>query len=1042
MASIKQGPGITLKITRYIILMFHLLMVFFFSGFADQASAMSQEEAEKISLPMEEKPFTAPSRRIDDILNVLDQPGQFDSKVTERLKTEMSALPPDNLSDDAKFRFYQKRAFAAFDMGHTKQALEDFRNAQKYERKNPDLLHFLAIAEKSNGNFQQSIDLFKQVVQLTNNTKPSTGSYQELVDAYILMGDIETAEKIVQESRVDYNHFRKKGLGITSQMHRIMANISTAKGRYREAEAHLRKALYLQNLPGQKEVHPRPSITARILLSRNLIIQGRYLEGEVEARQTIKEALGLGGIKSELTARTVQNLAVAMIAQGRLNEAEQLNQTAIRILESSGIPDDSNALCTARMFLGNVLSRKGNFTGAMKVYDAAREGMKENRYLYETRFIQNEDLIISLLKTGRWDEALKIISQVYERYKKSFGEKHFRTILMVALRAMAYSGTGNYKEAFRDFSATAPVLMEQGGKREAMNRITRIILDAYADFLAAIYGMPKEKELGVPASEEAFRVISYLGSQKTQTALGESSARAAAAYDPGLSDLVRREQDTRKQITALQDIFSNAIMARPDQQDQQALKTLKNTIDSLSQANTAVITEINKRFPKYADFINPQPVTIATVQKTLRPGEALISIYTGEEKTYIWAVPSQGESGFSVIPLGGKDLTTMVTQLRKALDPDPAPTTMEEVPEFDLNQAYHLYNRLLAPVESAWIKAQNLLVTVTGPLGQLPLSVLPTKPVQLKKEKGDLFAEYREVPWLIRQASVTMIPSANALMTLRSLPAGDPLRKNFVGFGDPIFNKEQMTPDFSERQLASRGAKVQLRAVRNLEKGNLDNNQILSAQLGKLNRLPDTADELKSIAQALRADITNDVFLGKNCSKHRLMSMNLSNRKVIAFATHGLVPGDLDGLDQPALALSTPEITGFKEDGLLTMDEILQLKLNADWVVLSACNTGAAEGQGAEAASGLGKAFFYAGTRALLLTMWPVETTSARKLATGIFQSQEENKTLSRAQALRKSMLNLIDQETLKDASTGKTIATYAHPLFWAPFIISGDGGK
>ena len=170
--------------------------------------------------------------------------------------------------------------------------------------------------------------------------------------------------------------------------------------------------------------------------------------------------------------------------------------------------------------------------------------------------------------------------------------------------------------------------------------------------------------------------------------------------------------------------------------------------------------------------------------------------------------------------------------------------------------------------------------------------------------------------------------------------------------------------------------------------------------------------------------------------------MNMSDRKVIAFATHALVPGDLDGLDQPALALSSPVVTGDKEDGLLKMDEILRLKLSADWVVLSACNTGAAEGQGAEAVSGLGRAFFYAGTRSLLASMWPVETTSARKLVSGIFQFQEDDKTLSRAQILRKSILNLIDWDALTDAATGKIAASYGHPIFWAPFVIVGDPGK
>ena len=114
--------------------------------------------------------------------------------------------------------------------------------------------------------------------------------------------------------------------------------------------------------------------------------------------------------------------------------------------------------------------------------------------------------------------------------------------------------------------------------------------------------------------------------------------------------------------------------------------------------------------------------------------------------------------------------------------------------------------------------------------------------------------------------------------------------------------------------------------------------------------------------------------------------------------------------------------------------------MNADWIVLSACNTGAAEGAGSEAASGLGRAFFYAGARAILVSMWPVETTSAAKLTTAIFRKQKEDRVLSRAGAVRASMLELINSRGMVDAKTGKTVASYAHPLFWAPFITVGDG--
>jgi CHAT domain-containing protein len=158
------------------------------------------------------------------------------------------------------------------------------------------------------------------------------------------------------------------------------------------------------------------------------------------------------------------------------------------------------------------------------------------------------------------------------------------------------------------------------------------------------------------------------------------------------------------------------------------------------------------------------------------------------------------------------------------------------------------------------------------------------------------------------------------------------------------------------------------------------------------------------------------------------------------FATHGLVPGDLNGLTQPALALSAPNVAGTGGDGLLTMERILGLKLDADWVVLSACNTAAGDGAGAEAVSGLGRAFFYAGARALLVTNWPVETGSARLLTTDTFKRQAADPSLPRAEALRQAMLAMIDGPGVVDGA-GRAVFSYAHPIFWAPFSLVGDGG-
>jgi CHAT domain-containing protein len=168
--------------------------------------------------------------------------------------------------------------------------------------------------------------------------------------------------------------------------------------------------------------------------------------------------------------------------------------------------------------------------------------------------------------------------------------------------------------------------------------------------------------------------------------------------------------------------------------------------------------------------------------------------------------------------------------------------------------------------------------------------------------------------------------------------------------------------------------------------------------------------------------------------------MDLSRFRIVAFATHGLIPGDLEGLTQPALALTAPEVAGVSGDGLLTVEKVLPLKLDADWVVLSACNTAAGAGAGAEAFSGLGRAFFYAGTRALLVTNWSVHSASARELISELFRRQSADRALPRAEALRQAMMSMLEGPGFVNAS-GKTLFTYAHPFFWAPYSIIGDGG-
>lgn len=200
----------------------------------------------------------------------------------------------------------------------------------------------------------------------------------------------------------------------------------------------------------------------------------------------------------------------------------------------------------------------------------------------------------------------------------------------------------------------------------------------------------------------------------------------------------------------------------------------------------------------------------------------------------------------------------------------------------------------------------------------------------------------------------------------------------------------------------------------------------------RLEPLPATRDELMALAKLLKAG-ENSLFFGEKATESAVKTTDLSRYRIVAFATHGLLAGE-SGLAEPALVLTPSNTETNIDDGLLTASEIANLKLDADWVILSACNTAGPEGRpGAEGLSGLAKAFFYAGSRSLMVSHWYVESDSTVLLTTRAIQEFSEDPTIGRAEALRRAMQVLMK---------GDSKPEYAHPFFWAPFVIVGEGGK
>jgi CHAT domain-containing protein len=345
---------------------------------------------------------------------------------------------------------------------------------------------------------------------------------------------------------------------------------------------------------------------------------------------------------------------------------------------------------------------------------------------------------------------------------------------------------------------------------------------------------------------------------------------------------------------------------------------------------------------------------------------------------------------------------------------------------FDLALAHELYGTLIGPVEALIRDKRHLIVVPSGALTALPFHLLVTeKPavaVPQVKTPRDL-ATYRDAAWLLRRHAVSVLPSVASLKALRMFARKEQGAKSLIGFGDPIFNAEEE----SRTGAQDNRSVVVTRSYTEFWKGQGADRAVLSKAL---QRLPETAAELQAVAKNLRAP-PSSIHLRQAASEATVKRAALSDYRVVYFATHGLVAGEVKGLAEPSLALTLPKQPSDTDDGLLTASEVAQLKLNADWVVLSACNTIAGDKPGAEALSGLARAFFYAGARALLVSHWAVESNAAMRLTTSTFDVMKSDPTLGRAEALRRAMLAYLDDPADPHS---------AYPAYWAPFVVVGEG--
>lgn len=568
----------------------------------------------------------------------------------------------------------------------------------------------------------------------------------------------------------------------------------------------------------------------------------------------------------------------------------------------------------------------------------------------------------------------------------------------------------------------------------------RRYLNAHLNALGGIVREAKEP-LG-PIVGEAFTVAQWATQSSAASALQQMSARVSVG-DSALAKLVRQQQDLTSVRRAQDKLLTEA---RAGAGNTTVVAELNRKLQGIDTQLASVTVQIEKEFPSYSSLTSAAPLEIPQLQGLLATDEAMVFFLSRKYTTEIFVVTRERRYWLNA-GLDEATLTKKITEFRRGLDVNELQRSIEtsgKTDLFDLDHAHELYSLLFGKTEDLIKSKPNLFIVATGSLTAVPFHLLVTdKPVAA----GAGAARYRDAAWLLKRYAVTMLPSVGSLKALRVYARSDRAPKPMIGFGDPVFSPEPLPVAITQPSPAAppkssapskaansnsppkkvKMASAKTRAYTDYWQGvGVDRENMTQA----LPALPDTADELKAVAAKLGVP-SSDILLGRAANETAVKRAPLDNYRIVYFATHGLVAGDIKGVGEPSLALSLPNKPSDLDDGLLTASEVAQLKLNADWVVLSACNTIAGDRPGAEALSGLARSFFYAGARALLVTHWAVNSHAATVLTTSTFDILKSDPAAGRSEALRRAMLAY-----LNDPSDPLN----ANPAMWGAFTIIGEG--
>ena len=567
---------------------------------------------------------------------------------------------------------------------------------------------------------------------------------------------------------------------------------------------------------------------------------------------------------------------------------------------------------------------------------------------------------------------------------------------------------GHLGEAFQSFKELISLVetVKGAGDLKQQRSVSETYGFIYDEMVSALYEMSAGK------SEIEKARLASLGLEYAET---NKARQFSQSWGRTFSTELRRilpvdVQEKERSLVAKRDQLRMQLSTSPSEAQGNRVsdsQQLKSDLASVEKEVGSLMNGLRQTQPQYAAVAYPEPITLESLP--LRNAEILVECKVTDDATFVWIAKKLtgskiGLLAFYEVRRPRQWFVERISKLRDALN-----RAQPEGADWRLSE--ELFNALFPEQFSKiLLESKSIVFIPDDALSVLPFELLSP---EASKEHFPLLS----IP-------TTYYPSAAALRLARTAGHAESWPEAFLGIGDPI-----TSPDDERYQIAG-----VLSAKRGAAPGSTVNSTV--SELGAMNlakiqsrgftfeRLPGTAVEIRGIATLFQKQgQTVEVRLGSDATKDRLADTDLTRFRFLHFATHGILPVD-SNIKEPALVLSYDGSS--PEQMFLSMSEILGLKIHAETVVLSACNTGSGAVSHAEGVMSLGRAFMAAGAESVTVSLWQVSDESTQMLMEEYYKNILQGKSKAEALAIARSYLFASDKR-------------FTNPFFWAPFVLIGD---